>query len=258
MPVIRELNPRFNDAAGAAAELLRADEEFVSDIADLFMNECCIGLTTDAADLATLPFSVGSRVIRKLYAQGMEKQGDVSVLALKHVKAVLSLCVSENPSAALSLPGMTVHREYERLVFGVESAQDEEEFAPVFLSEGESVIILGPGLKITCKSIGFDDTITKSNVNTSFTSFVFKSSEICGKIAVRPRREGDSVKLSGQSGTKTLKKLFIELRVPVRKRALVPVIADDEGVLGIYGLGVGSRAVPAHGDPAVLIEFENL
>ena len=260
IPVIREINPRFNEAAAAAAELFRADEEFVADIADLFILECCIGLTTDAADLATLPFSVSSRVIRKLYN---------APLSLKHVKSVLALCVSESPSASVSLPGMTVYREYDRLIFGADTTDDDEEFAPVFLADGETAIILGLGIKISCKSAVFDDTIIgsasgssagsgKSIINTSFTSFVFKSDDICGKIAVRPRREGDSIKLLGQSGTKSLKKLFIELRVPARKRALVPVIADDDGVLGIYGLGIGSRAVPERGDSVILIELEDI
>ena len=98
----------------------------------------------------------------------------------------------------------------------------------------------------------------KPGVNTSFTSFLFKSIDICGKIAVRPRREGDSIRLKGTSGTKTLKKLFIEKRIPVRKRNLIPVISDDEGVLGIYGLGVGERAIPEPGDSAVLIIFEEI
>ena len=247
MPVLKGINPRIVEAAAAASELLRADEEFIADIADLFITDCCAGLTADAGDVLKLPFSVSSRVIRKFYGGS---------LSLGHVKAVLALCGSGNPSASLSLPGMTVRREYDRIVFDAGQAPDEEGFAQVFPSDGDSVIILGAGLKMSCKSVVCSDKISK--INKSFTSFLFKSVDIRGKIAVRPRREGDSVKLFGHSGTKTLKKLFIERRVPLRKRPFVPVMADDEGVLAVYGLGAGDRAVPGPGDAALQIEFEEI
>jgi len=249
IPLFKELNPRFNEAASTAAELFRADEDFISDIADLFIVECCIGLTADAKDLAVLPFSVSSRVIRKLYGGN---------LSFNHVKDVLALCESDNPSASLSLPGMSVYREYERVVFDTKPRSIEDEFAPVYPTVGNSFIILGLGLKITCKSAIYDDNMCKSLINTSFTTFLFKSVDICGKIAVRSRREGDLVKLNDQTGTKTLKKLFIEKRIPVRKRNLIPVISDDAGVLGIYKIGVGDRARPEPGDPVLILVFEEI
>ena len=249
IPLIKELNPRFNEAASTAAELFRADEEFIADIADLFIRDCCIGLTTNAADLAVLPFSVSSRVVRKLYGGN---------LSFHHVKDVLALCTSDNPSASLSLPGMVVYREYDRVVFDENPKERDDEFAPVYPTIGNSFIILGLGLKITCKSVICDDNMSKSGINTSFTTFLFKSANICGKIAVRSRREGDNIRLKGQSGTKTLKKLFIEKRIPARKRNLIPVISDDEGVLGIYKVGTSDRAVPVPGDPAIMITFEEI
>ena len=247
MPVLKGINPRLVEATTAASELLRTDEEFISDIADLFIADCCAGLTADAGDVLKLPFSVSSRVIRKLYGGS---------LALKHVKAVLELCGNESPSASLSLPGMTIHREYDRIVFDPGRVFDEEGFAQVFPSDGDSVIILGAGLKMSCKSVVCSDKISK--INKSFTSFLFKCVDIRGRIAVRPRREGDSVKLFGHSGTKTLKKLFIERHVPMRRRPFVPVIADDEGVLAVYGMGAGDRAAPGPGDLALQIEFDEI
>jgi len=254
---MKEINPRFNEAAGIAAELFRADEEFIADIADLFIIDRCVGLTADASDIAVLPFSVSSRVIRKLYGGN---------LSFKHVKDVLALCEGQNPSASLSLPGMTVYREYERVVFDAKPVEKSIEFAPVYPTAGNSFIILGLGLKITCKSVIYDDNMSKPDsngpmylsINKSFTSFIFKSIDICGKISVRSRSEGDLIKLKGHNGTKTLKKLFIEKRIPARKRNLIPVISDDEGVLGIYGIGTADRAIPKSGDPATLIIFEEI
>ena len=57
-------------------------------------------------------------------------------------------------------------------------------------------------------------------------------------------------------GSRTLKKLFIDRKIPAARRGLVPVIADEAGVLGVYGVGVnpGRRALP--GEAAVIIQIE--
>ena len=57
---------------------------------------------------------------------------------------------------------------------------------------------------------------------------------------------------------KTLKKLFIEKKIPRDKREAVPVIADERGVIGVYGLGQDERCVPVSGDTVYKITFEEL
>ena len=252
IPLLEEFNPRFHEVAFSASQLFRADEEFIADIADLFVQDCCVGHTADARDLAVLPFSVSSRVIRKIHANSSK---DNSTLSHSHVTDVLSLCAGDNPSASLSLPGMTVFREYDRVIFDAEPKVSDMEFAPVYPMAGDSLIILALGLKITCKTVTYDDSI-KSTAPSNL--FMFKNVDICGRITVRPRKEGDIIKLRGQCGTKTLKKLFIEKKIPMRKRALIPVICDDLGVLGIYDIGAGDRAIPEPGDLTVSINIEKI
>ena len=271
IPVIKEINPKYTEAAAAAAELLRVDDEYLSALADEFIIEHCKispmrqerspcptpqfsnlnsqfgreAITVGAGELAELSLAISGRVIRRLCG------GKASY---SHVKAILELCKKNDPSARLSLPGMVVYREYDSIVFA-EGADDETEgFEPVYPADGECLVIPELEMKLSCKSVIYDGILC--NVNKSVTFFLFKKNDICGRIIVRPRREGDKVRFIGQNATKTLKKLFIEKRVPERKRSLIPVIADDSGVLAVYGLGIGDRAIPEPGEPAVQIEFE--
>ena len=278
VPVIKEINPRFIEAVATAAELSRVDDEYLSELAERFIEERWVnaecrmqnaelleegdkrfefigenvkgargwyaGFSAEVEDLLDLPLAVSGRVIRKLCGGG---------LSYRHVKAVLELCGSENPSASLSLPGMTVFREYSRVVFGGDLNRIRGEFELICPVDGEFVMIPGLRLKMSCKSVVFDDTINKS-----LTSFLFKRVDLCGRMTVRSRREGDKIKLFGRDCTKTLKKLFIEYRIPVRERAFIPVIADDKGILAVYGIGMGDRAVPKSGDLAFQIIFEEI
>jgi len=264
VPVLREINPEFSRAAGAAAELARADEEVLSGLADEFINGKlkiengkylqidARAVSVDAKELASLPFAVSSRVIRKLCGGS---------LSLVHVKSVLELCGRGCASKSLSLPGTTVFREYDRIVFGGDSKPPGGDGAwaeSINVYDDCSVVIGVAGLRMTCVTVVCteqDQLQDDDTINKSFSSFLFKKVDICGKIAVRPRLEGDFLRLPDRNCTKTLKKLFIESRIPVRYRALIPVVADDKGILAVYGLGRGDRAVPAPGDLAFRVDF---
>ena len=56
-----------------------------------------------------------------------------------------------------------------------------------------------------------------------------------GKVVVRCRQSGDSIRLAG--GTKSLKKLFIDRKIPAAIRHKIAVVADDKGVLAVDGFG---------------------
>ena len=72
-----------------------------------------------------------------------------------------------------------------------------------------------------------------------------------GEMVVRSRQPGDELTTKG--GTKSLKKRFIDKKIPQWDRAAVPVIADEAGVLAVYGFGPDETRKT--GGPYVHIEF---
>jgi tRNA(Ile)-lysidine synthase len=57
-----------------------------------------------------------------------------------------------------------------------------------------------------------------------------------------------------RAGTRTLKKIFHEARIPVRERSRIPVLADAEGrVLWAAGVARAADAAPPAGGPALTI-----
>ena len=57
-----------------------------------------------------------------------------------------------------------------------------------------------------------------------------------GDLVLRSRQSGDVMRLSG--GSKSLKKLFIDRKIPAGERQNIPVLADEKGVLAVCGIGV--------------------
>ena len=74
-----------------------------------------------------------------------------------------------------------------------------------------------------------------------------------GELILRGRESGDEIRLSG--GSKSLKKLFIDRKIPASRRGTVPVIADAAGVLGVYSIGPNQDRL-ASALPAVQIQIK--
>ena len=174
----------------------------------------------DVQTLKAMAPAVRSRVLERfLKASGVKEPEK------EHIQLAESLVFSEKPSAQAQFPdGVTVTRVYDRL-----QAAEKQRM---------------PRCRITCgpaeEIVNTDDTFTVRPVGT---------------ILVRSRRSGEEMRLPG--GTKSLKKLFIDRKIPAALRDCVPVVADDAGVLGVYGIGVNLDRVPAR-LPAVRIRLENL
>ncbi len=78
-------------------------------------------------------------------------------------------------------------------------------------------------------------------VNKNILDNLIDCDKIVGNLWLRTRGEGDKFTLHNRKVTKTLKKLFNELAIPVEKRDIIPVLCDDEGVVWIYSIGTDSR-----------------
>ena len=71
----------------------------------------------------------------------------------------------------------------------------------------------------------------------TYEIFRLKRNDISGDLTVRARRTGDKICLNRRQGSKTLKKLFIEKKIPAERRDRIPIIADNEKIIAIPHLG---------------------
>ncbi len=81
--------------------------------------------------------------------------------------------------------------------------------------------------------------------NKKVHNLLLKNAIDCDKIVgdpvLRNRISGDEIRLKGRNCTKTLKKLFTERKIPLCEREVLPVLADDLGVVWVYNMGVAER-----------------
>lgn len=246
LPLLKAENPSLAETALRTAQLLRQDDAFLDRLAETALQTASAGtMAWRCAPLAAEPDTVRTRAVRRML-QAIR----IPKLSHAHIEAVDQLLFTDDPSARTSLPnGWEAQREYGRLRLA--RTADTDTFAPVPLSPGTSVHIPELGLVIRCE---FTKNFAKNLPGTFTFACRCDMIEPTKGLLVRPRRTGDTIRLPG--GTKTLKKWFIDWKIPAARRGLVPVLADEAGVLAVYGLGQNLDRAAAEGEPAILFDIE--
>ncbi|MBE6977429.1 MAG: tRNA lysidine(34) synthetase TilS [Ruminococcaceae bacterium] len=221
MPLLKAENPRLAVALSESALRLRQDDAFLE--AEAQRQE-----TADVETLRQMPEALRHRILENLM-----KNWGIREPESRHIAMAESLVFSENPSAKADFPGgITLQRCYG----SVQKASAAQAPMPAAVSLEGITELPQWGLRLTCAK-------AESGLQTQ------------GNVVVRSRRAGDEIRLSG--GTKSLKKLFIDKKIPASQRPFVPVLADDGGVLAAYGLGVNQERI-SRDMPGVQIIWEEI
>ncbi len=108
-------------------------------------------------------------------------------------------------------------------------------------------------IRIETEAVNIKETNNLQNISKEHLEYYLDYDKIHGKVFVRVREEGDKISLASRNCTKSLKKLFNELAVPPEKRDSIAVVADDNGLLILEGVGVDRRAVVTSETERILI-----
>lgn len=99
---------------------------------------------------------------------------------------------------------------------------------------------------------------SSEKVNKKLLDNLIDCDKIIGNVFLRTRIEGDKINLFNRKVTKTLKKLFSEMNIPVEKRDSIPVLCDDAGVLWVYSVGVDARCrIDSDSSNIIFVRGEN-
>ena len=205
MPLLRRENPSIAVGLSAAAQRIREDAQLLDELAAAVD-------PTDVAALRAAPAPLRRRAI-----EGFLRQNGFPEPSAEHIRQAEAVVFSDNPSARATFGGLTLRRSYDRLCADREQIALETRMLP---PEGITPL---PEIGMAVRTA----VVTEPGEWT-----------VCpkGQMIVRCRQPGDELTTSG--GTKSLKKRFIDRKIPQWERLAVPVIADEGGVLAVWGFGV--------------------
>ncbi len=226
MPLLKQENPRLAENLSAMAMELRQDEEALQ-------HNLTVPQVLDIVRLQQMQPSLRRRTLAA-FLQGC----GVKEPERAHILQTESLVFSRNPSAYADFPGnVRIRRSYDTLM----AVDGNGPLISGVLEENDRVEFPELGIRV------ISSTDTHIGDNAGFTV------SPVGKMVLRSRQAGDTIRLPG--GTKSLKKLFIDRKIPEHQRCCVPVLADEAGVLGVCGIGPNLDRITSAG---VRIRFEEI
>ena len=236
MPELRAINAQADAALARAAELLRADDEFLEKLANAAFvrtveTESEDGpVRIDAAEFAKLPAAVARRVAR--YAletanpsrtYGLEEadelrrvldnsgRADISGVAVERFGASAVLTIRESAAA---------HRALARQAGGTSEA-------PIELRLDIPGTVEAPRGAWTVTAEG---PIAKpASIGSDATKVVIDASGIGSHLIVRYRRPGDRMHPLGAPGRKKVQDVLVDRKVPRDDRDAVPIVTTETG-----------------------------
>ncbi len=221
LPALREINPAAPAVMARMAYMARQDGDFLLQCArELAGQARQTGeeVSIPAHALQSAHPAVSGRAARLLYVRAGGREGDFT---LRHAEAVLALCRSASPSARADLPrGLCARRQYGMLVFS--PSGDRPPLPMQRLTPGQ-VVRWGEWRLCLDPPQGGEGWPMKVRIPLD---------AVQKGLCVRPRAQGDVITLTG--GSRSLKKLMIDRKIPKKDRDRMPVLCDNKKIRAVF------------------------
>ncbi len=240
IPEIKKINPSFESSCLKTSDLLRCDKNFLNTLA-------AEKKTYNTREIASLPFSLMSRLVISLYS-------DISNCSLSYIN-IKSVCkgildvVFDKKTRFISLPN-DIYAKITPLKISFLLKKDylaeKKELSSfsfnITLKNGKNILNDMFALYIDFQNVNkfLPETLTdKSNIYKLYKNTTLFSDKINGDLKARNRLSKDSYKVRGV--TKSVKKMFSDIKIPEYERAFYPVLCDNDGVVTSFGMPVCDR-----------------
>ncbi len=257
LPVLLDINPSFVEKARDTAALLTDDADTLDAIAT--------GVLATMAQPKTEPSPTSVLLsVDKLLELTPSLSGRIVIeanrsiggaeLSKRHIEAVLALARGENPSASLNLPSYVVaKRKYSDIIL-----ERSEKHADPHVSQNTQPRNLSLGENnfgtwvIKLELVG-----DKGSIETQPHGAAIVTPRLLEfGLSIRQREPSDTIAPKGRGWGKSLKKLFIDMKIPREERDRIPVVTYKGQVVAVPNLAPDKKFA-VNSSPAIKITFEN-
>jgi tRNA(Ile)-lysidine synthase len=234
LPFLRQYNPQLSEALVRLSEMMQSEDEFLEKEAG-----GVLALWSHSNGLYEIPrkeyvylHPALQRRCLKLILKYVSQGAEVDYRVLEDVrKAVLQ---ESTPSLRVNLPGCTMVREYDKVSF-IPAALDfhqaglphELEWTPD-PEQASGTLNLGPGLIMEW---GWKAPDLSLAVSDSRIEVWFDTDRIRFPLRFRPRKAGDRIRPFGLNGSKKVKDMYVDDKIPPTLRLRLPILEDAEGTI---------------------------
>jgi tRNA(Ile)-lysidine synthetase-like protein len=231
LPFLKQENERVHEHFQRFSEELREDEELLQELTIEKMNKIWKKdkgkVILSISPFLQLPPSLQRRGIH-LILNYLYKETPSSLSSI-HIDSFMQLLQSPHPSGKLDFPqGLKILRSYQQCIFQYEPFATQP--FQLELNVGESVR-LANGMEFSLNKK--TNPLPEKNANVMY----LHPDDVSLPLIIRSRQNGDKIVLKGTGGTKKVKDIFIDEKIPRYERDQWPIVTDQTGkILWIPGI----------------------
>ncbi|KMJ56712.1 tRNA(Ile)-lysidine synthetase [Bacillus sp. LL01] len=225
LPLLKEEFPGLHEKFQAFSEQLQENEQYIEALVEKEWNNVIRSKTKDRVVLSRKPLLFMAKPLQRrgiqLILNYLYNNEIPPSLSSIHIDNLLSLLESEHPSGRLHFPnGLQVIRSYNECTLTFD--KDGIDNAYKYTLEVPGNVTLPTDDIITSEIwTHYKQTDVKEN------QAVIDLSKVALPLHARTRLDGDRIKLKGTNGSKKIKSIFIEGKIPIQQRNTWPLIVDS-------------------------------
>ncbi len=277
IPALLTFNPQLPESLNRLADLMVEEDDFINKEATRawpsLVTEDENGYAFSRNAFTALHIALQRRLIHLILSYVCSESDVSDFNRIERIREMISQ--DNSPSAKIHLQGGAVLcREYDRILINrhsqIESTTLDE---PVWKGtlershlEGQVAVRWAGALTFTTRaqdaqvsshklaSFREGETHADTRQRPSHSEAFFDLNHVSFPITIRKRRDGDRMQPLGLNGSKKVKDMFIDKKVPQRMRERTPIIEDAAGrILWIPGLGRSKHALLTSDTSEVLV-----
>lgn len=165
--------------------------------------------------------------------------------ALLHLLTLPSGSITVQGGAVLSVRRDRLYRE---------AAKEIPPFCTPLLLRGETQVC---GKILRAEIVSRDVYAAYQKIYKNLLYLALDYDTIRGKLILRQKQNGDRFAPAHRGGTRTLKKLFAEAGLSAAQKTAVPVLWDEERIVGVWGFGTDRKNAVAPETKRILFIYED-
>jgi tRNA(Ile)-lysidine synthase len=239
LPLLEQYSPAVRSRLTTTAALLSDEDWLLQQLAEELTGQACsMEENTLVCDIRFLE-SQPRPLLRRVFRLTLERlAGNLDHFSHLHIAALEHLLDSPRPNATLNLPqGVTAVRAYGTLLLsraGVAAPPDTTEL--IITEPGCHTLPGGDRLSL------FPETSAPDFATLSSCSACFDLEKAPFPWLVRTFRAGDRMVPFGITGSKKIKEIFMEARIPLSRRRTIPLVFSGDTLIWVCGVRTSNLA----------------
>lgn len=255
LPELEKHHPNIRQSLLQLAEITGAEDEFMEEATAKYYEEIVFRKNGQSAlerrAFAAMPSALQRRLIKLILNY---LSADTAALDFPKIEAVRRGTLQHEPTTwSLDLGGGIVcRREYDTIWFSSKPSERQASYTYRLTWPDSRLHVAEIGKVLTMKILKKEDLHVQGEDNGKMTAW-FDCETLVMPLTVRSRLPGDTIKVMGLNGSKKVKDIYIDDKIPSSKRAAIPLVCDGLGnIVWIPGVRRSAHAVVGRHTASVL------